>query len=137
MQLAYEVRMLGRPRALCWWSNTCLLSQQLADSRDLQVHEKRIESQVLGNKTFLVQFHVRGGNVMLGHHCLDIAIRLSWPTDGVRVTEQITTAAIEKCSAPDKFPFRRILASAQLHDDSNMTIIVTRNMHDRRLVLSR
>ncbi|AME26981.1 heavy metal sensor histidine kinase [Burkholderia sp. PAMC 26561] len=135
LALAHEVRTQDDLDIVLATRHTRRLVEELADTRDLRMHDERIESQVLGNEALSVEVLDAEGQVLLQHNRLETADRLSWPPDVIAASRQITAAAIVERSATDKTPFRRIAAMGRLADGSDVTIIVTRNMHDRWLLL--
>jgi two-component system heavy metal sensor histidine kinase CusS len=135
LALAHEVRTQDDLDIVLATRHTRRLIEELADTRDLRMHDERIESQVLGNEALSVEVLDATGQVLLKHNRLETADRLSWPAEVIAASRQITPAAIVERSATDKTPFRRIAAMARLADGSGVVIIVTRNMHDRWLLL--
>ncbi|KQR78610.1 histidine kinase [Burkholderia sp. Leaf177] len=135
LALAHQVRTQDDLDIVLATRHTRRLVEELADIRDLRQHDERIESQVLGNEALALEVLDASGHLLLEHNRLERADRLSWPSEVVAASQQITPSAIVERSASDETPFRRLAATAHLADGSVVKIIVTRNMHDRWLLL--
>ena len=135
LALAREVQTQDDLDIVLATRHTRRLIEELANTSDLRVHRERVESQVLGNEALSVEVRDANGQLLLEHNRVEAADRLAWPSDAIGAAQQITPAAIVRLSAAHDTPFRRIAALARLADGSNVTIIVTRNMHDRWLLL--
>jgi two-component system heavy metal sensor histidine kinase CusS len=131
LALAHQIRTQDDLDIVLATRHTRRLIEELTDTRDLRLHKERVESQVLGNEALSVAVLDATGNLLLEHNRVDTADRLSWPLEVVAASRQITPAAIVERSATHETPFRRIAAMARLADGSDVTIVVTRNMHDR------
>ncbi|MDP9158206.1 MAG: heavy metal sensor histidine kinase [Pseudomonadota bacterium] len=134
LALAHEVQTQDDLDIVLATRHSRRLIEELANTSDLRVHRERVESQVLGNEALSVEVRDANGQLLLEHNRFEAADRLAWPPDAIGAAQQITPAAIVRLSAHDT-PFRRIAALARLADGSNVTIIVTRIMHDRWLLL--
>jgi two-component system heavy metal sensor histidine kinase CusS len=135
LALAHEVRTQDDLDIVLAARHTRRLIEELSGTGDLRAHKERIESQVLGNEALSVEILDSANRVLLEHNRVQAADRLTWPPQAVGASRQITTTSIVERSATDDMPFRRIAALSRLGDESYVTVIVTRNMHDRWLLL--
>ncbi|CAN7684801.1 heavy metal sensor histidine kinase [Caballeronia sp. LjRoot34] len=135
LALAHEVRTQDDLDIVLAARHTRRLIGELAGTGDLRAHKERVESQVLGNEALSVEILDPSNRVLLEHNRVETADELSWPPGTVGASQQITTASIVERLATNDMPFRRLAALARLSDGSYVTIIVTRNMHDRKLLL--
>ncbi|MDB5835455.1 MAG: histidine kinase [Caballeronia sp.] len=113
------------------------LTLELANARDLTLHQERLESQVLGNEALSVEVTDSSGQVLLEHNLSNAALSIVWPVAELDASARITAESITALTASDGTPFRRIATEAKLADGSTVKIVVMRNVADRWLLLKK
>jgi two-component system heavy metal sensor histidine kinase CusS len=115
--------------------HTRRLLDELHDFADIYTYRERLESQVLGNEALSIRIVDPSARLLLEHNLdADIA-RLPLPTERVPAMDKITPNAIAAFTANNGDPLRSLAADAQLKDGSIATVVITRNMRDRWLLL--
>jgi two-component system heavy metal sensor histidine kinase CusS len=121
------------------------LAAELDTLKGVAEHEERLESIVLGNASMSMRIVDANGRVLAEHNLLPelgipqnlaAASTAVASTAAVPATARITEAAILKWRDRDGAPVHAILTQATLRDGELATILITRDMHDRLVLLA-
>ncbi|VXC95092.1 Sensor protein [Burkholderia sp. 8Y] len=117
--------------------HTRRLTEELSDYADVRRHDERLENQVLGNEALSLKIADASGSVLVQHNLNASALSPTLTGHAVPSTEQISDHAIVAGSTVDNQPVRVLEAEARLKNGTIATIVITRDMRDRWLLLDR
>ena len=116
--------------------HTRRLADELTDYGDIQQHQERLESQVLGNEALSLRILDSAGKTLVQHNVDPATATLKIPA-AVPADAQITERSILPLATTAGAPIRALAVDASLQNGTTATIVVMRNMHDRWVLLDR